>query len=261
MQGVGSMNKRLQRWNHDWSKVGPGDLAGRYLRLFWHAVYRSAALKTGQAKPIKIMGDQFTLYRGGSGAANVVDFRCAHRGMQLSAGWVEKDGIRCRYHGWKYGRDGKCQERPGELERDRPTNIGISAYPTKEYRGLIFTYLGGDSAPEFPTLPEFDNDGVFEATEYSRNCSFANFLDNQLDEVHITFTHPVAFRAIPEVPRIEVETTDFAVTSYTTRPNRDVRVTEFLMPNITRLKLPGLYEGIGPADSVVWRTVTKCLIN
>jgi hypothetical protein len=173
--------------------------------------------------------------------------------MQLSAGWVEGESIRCRYHGWKYGSEGRCQERPGELERDLPSNIRIPTYPATEYHGLIFAYLGSDDAPEFPMMPEFDGGGIFEATEYSRNCNFANFLDNQLDEVHIPFTHPIAFRAIPEVPRIELTRTDFAITAYTIRPKRDVRISEFLMPNITRLKLPSLYEGIEPADSVVWR--------
>ncbi len=49
----------------------------------------------GQAKPIQIMGERFTLYRGEGGAPHVVGFRCAHRGTQLSAGWVEGDCIRC----------------------------------------------------------------------------------------------------------------------------------------------------------------------
>ena len=94
----------------DYVHTGPGTLAGKYLRRFWQPVYVSSELKAGYAVPIRIMGEDFTLYRGASGAAYVVDFRCAHRGTQLSVGWVEQDCIRCFYHGWKYDGGGQCVE-------------------------------------------------------------------------------------------------------------------------------------------------------
>ena len=87
-------------------RTGPDTVGGRYMRRFWHPVYRSEDLMPGWAKPIKIMSDNFTLYRGESGTPHVVTFRCAHRGLQLSVGWVEGDCIRCRYHGWKYDSTG-----------------------------------------------------------------------------------------------------------------------------------------------------------
>lgn len=75
----------------DFVHTGPGTVAGRYLRMFWQPVYVSGELKAGYAKPIQIMGESFTLYRGASGLLYVIDFRCAHRGTQLSIGWVEDD--------------------------------------------------------------------------------------------------------------------------------------------------------------------------
>ena len=91
----------------DFVHTGPGTLSGRYLRLFWQPVCRSKDLAPGHTKPIRIMGENFTLYRGEQGA-HVVDFRCAHRGTQLSAGWVEGDCLRCVYHGWRYDSSGQC---------------------------------------------------------------------------------------------------------------------------------------------------------
>ena len=43
--------------------TGPETLVGRYLRLFWHPVFLSRNLPTGRAKPVKIMNEDFTLYR------------------------------------------------------------------------------------------------------------------------------------------------------------------------------------------------------
>src|SRR5437879_4991968 len=100
---------------HDeFAYTGPGMLAGRYLRMFWQPVYVSKELEPGQAVPLHILDEDFTLYRGATGVAHVLDPRCAHRGTQLSTGWVEDDCIRCFYHGWKYDGSGACVEQPAE---------------------------------------------------------------------------------------------------------------------------------------------------
>ena len=57
------------------SKSGPGTLGGKYLRLFWQPVMNSNELAPGRAKPIRIMNEDFTLYRGKSGKPFVVDYR------------------------------------------------------------------------------------------------------------------------------------------------------------------------------------------
>src|SRR4051794_36832203 len=88
----------------------PGTLAGKYMRRFWHPIHRTEELAAGEAKPIQIMGERFTVYRGERGAPHVVEFRCPHRGTQLSAGWVEGDSIRCMYHGWAFDASGRCIE-------------------------------------------------------------------------------------------------------------------------------------------------------
>ncbi|HZH84451.1 MAG TPA: Rieske 2Fe-2S domain-containing protein, partial [Phototrophicaceae bacterium] len=62
--------------------TGPGTLAGRYLRLFWQPICCAYELQPGQALPIKILGEEFTVYRGASGMPYLVGPRCAHRGTQ-----------------------------------------------------------------------------------------------------------------------------------------------------------------------------------
>ncbi|HZU05115.1 MAG TPA: Rieske 2Fe-2S domain-containing protein, partial [Chloroflexota bacterium] len=125
----------------DFVHTGPGTLMGRYLRRFWHPVYVAEELPPGRAVPIRIMSEDFTLYRGESGAPHLLAFRCAHRGTQLSTGWVEGDCIRCFYHGWKYDASGQCVEMPAE-DPSFPPKVRIRSYPTQEYLGLIFAYLG-----------------------------------------------------------------------------------------------------------------------
>src|SRR3954470_22362279 len=143
----------------DFTHTGPETLAGRYMRLHWQPVMLGKDLPAGRAKPIRIMSEDFTLYRGESGVPHVVAFRCAHRGTQLSTGWIEGDELRCFYHGWKYDGSGQCTEQPAE-PKPFCSRIKIKSYPVQEYLGLIFAYLGGDEPPDLPWYPELEAPGV-----------------------------------------------------------------------------------------------------
>ena len=122
------------------------------MRMFWHPIYVAENLKSGWAKPIRILGEDFTLYRGESGTPHLVGFRCAHRDAQLSVGWVEEDCIRCRFHGWKYDSSGQCIEQPAE-KKPFAQNVRIASHPAKEYLGLIFAYLGEATRRRFRAIP------------------------------------------------------------------------------------------------------------
>jgi 5,5'-dehydrodivanillate O-demethylase len=171
----------------DLEHVGPGTLAGRYLRRFWHPVHRAQDLPAGRAKPITILGEQFTLYRSQDGEPHLVDYRCPHRGAQLSIGWVEGDCIRCRYHGWRYDSTGQCVEQPGEAP-GFADKVRLHTYPVREYAGLVFAYLGDDAPPPFKQYPDLDLPGVHVADPPEVfPCSFWNRLEN--DRAHVSWTH------------------------------------------------------------------------
>lgn len=160
----------------DFYYTGPETLAGRYMRRFWHPVYRAEDLKPGWAKPIRIMSEEFTLYRGETGEPHVTAFRCPHRLAQLSVGWIEDDCIRCRFHGWKFDSSGQCVEQPAEKE-SFAEKVSIRTCPTKEYLGLIFAYFGAGDPPPLPRYPDFEKDGLWVET-YVRPCNFVNNLEN-----------------------------------------------------------------------------------
>ena len=86
----------------DLEAVGPGTPAGRYLRGFWHPVMRAQDLTAKHPKPLEILGEKFTIYRSEDGIARITNARCPHRGALMSLGWIEGNGIRCRFHGWRF---------------------------------------------------------------------------------------------------------------------------------------------------------------
>jgi len=215
--------------------TGPGTLAGRYLRRFWQPVYHGEDLAGGRATPVRIMSEDFTLYRGESGSPYLVAFRCAHRGTQLSVGWVEGDCIRCFYHGWKYDGSGQCVEQPAEPE-PFAGKVRIRSYPTQEYLGLIFAYLGEGEPPPFPLYPEFEDfAGILELDSFARACNYFNNLENSLDSTHVGFvhrTHGNAFDGVVDSPIVQAEESDWGIHFYAKRPVGGGRHTYFGMPNI-----------------------------
>jgi 5,5'-dehydrodivanillate O-demethylase oxygenase subunit len=215
----------------DFYYTGPEALAGRYMRRFWHPVYRAEDLKPGWAKPIRMMSEDFTLYRGEEGEPHVVAFRCPHRLTQLSIGWIEGDCIRCRFHGWKFDSSGQCVEQPAEKE-SFAEKVRIRSFPTKEYLGLIFVYLGEGEPPALPRYPDFEKDGLWVET-YVRPCNFVNNLEN--DPIHIPFTHRESEFYInrpPEIPDISVEESEWGVLLRSRFPSGKLYITHHGLPNI-----------------------------
>ena len=204
----------------DLVKVGPGTLAGRYLRSFWTPVFRSEDLERGRSRPIRILGEDFTLYRGDSGKAYVVAPRCAHRLTRLHTGQIHGDKIACLYHGWQYDGTGQCTFQPGEDERFT-RNTRIAAYPTEEYLGLIWSYFGEGEAPPMRRLPDFERPGLLTTAlpEYWP-CNFFNRIDNAPDGMHVLFTHQestkrdakvVSQMSFDQLPVMQSAETEFGV--------------------------------------------------
>ncbi len=241
----------------DFRLTGPGTLGGRYFRTFWHPVYLAADLPAGKAVPIRIMSEDFTLYRGESGKPQVVAFRCAHRGTQLSTGWVEGDCIRCFYHGWKYDASGQCVEMPAE-DPSFPPKVRIRSYPTREYLGLIFAYLGEGAPPPFHRFGTLEEEGVLTNDSYFRGCNVFNNLESNMDELHVAFVHRnsqfTEYGLNRDLPAISGEETDYGIVKYGTRSDGVVRVSHFIWPNALYIKgSPDPNDHTGWTDHVGWR--------
>ena len=231
--------------HHDLYRTGPGTIAGRYMRMFWQPIFSAEQLKAGWTKPIRIMGEDFTLYRGESGAPHLVGFRCAHRAAQLSVGWVEEDCIRCRFHGWKYDASGQCLDQPAE-KKSFAESVRIPSYPTEEYLGLIFAFLGEGEAPPLPRFPDFEEKQIWVET-YVRPCNFFNNLENE--PFHIPFTHRESqqyLRRPVEIPEVVPEESDWGVLTTSRFPSGRVHISHHGMPNVLCFKE-------GDRDHLAWR--------
>ena len=216
-------------------ETGPGTLAGRYLRRFWQPVYHAADLPPGSAVPLRVLGQDHTLYRAEGGSLHLTQARCPHRGTLLSTGWVEGDAIRCFYHGWKFAPDGRCIEQPAE-EPGAGAKVAVRTWPVREYLGLVFAFLGEGEPPAFPRYPAFEHfEGILEVDSYLRHCNYYQNLENALDMSHVGFVHGDnrnAFAGIGQGRRLHAEESAWGVTYRFERADGQQRVQQFGMPNV-----------------------------
>jgi 5,5'-dehydrodivanillate O-demethylase len=234
----------------DIASTRPGTPGGTFMRQFWMALDNSANLPPGRAKPIRIMSENYTLYRGKSGKAQVVAQRCPHRGAMLHLGWVEDDDIRCVYHGWKFDCSGQCIEQPAEAA-GFSRKVTLPVYPTREHQGLIFAYFGEGEPPPFPPYPEPAGEGIVDPwPAYQVPCNYLQCFENTMDEVHVAFVHAPGgshAKLAHDLPIITAEEKDWGMLRFGARANGKVRHTLHYAPNIVRVIVPPLYgmDGVG----------------
>jgi 5,5'-dehydrodivanillate O-demethylase len=180
--------------NQTLTSVGPGTPTGELLRRYWQPI--AAAVELTDAKPkkrVRVLGEDLLLYRDRSGGYGLVGEHCSHRGVSLYYGFVEEDGIRCSYHGWKYDACGTCLEQPFENpEAGFKDKIRHPAYPVEKLAGLLFAYMGPPERK--PLLPKWDllvrKDGVkkIDVCEVLR-CNWLQAMENSVDPTHTYYLH------------------------------------------------------------------------
>jgi len=236
---AGRARPRVEVSLADIERIGPGTLNGRYMRRFWHPVYHSADLEVGHVKPLRILGEDFVVYRGESGRAQVMAPRCPHRNMSLVPGWVEDDTIRCFYHGWRFDPTGQCVEQPAE-KNAFCDKIKTASYPTRDYLGLIFAYLGEGEPPEFSRYPAFEGEDVVTHTDsYTRACGFFNNMENAGDLSHIAFAHrdaSVAWDEMTDGPVLTPVESEWGVEARAERPSGRRNIHQIGFPNAYHIR-------------------------
>ena len=172
--------------------TGKGRPAGEVLRRYWQPAALTEELERGRpVAPVTLLGERLVLFRDEEGELGLIGRHCLHRGADLCFGRREDNGLRCPFHGWLYGRDGRCLEQPGEPEGSRMRErIRTTSYPVVEKNGVVFAYLGPGEPPGFPNFDCFRAPGshVF-AFKGLWECNWLQALEIGIDPAHASFLH------------------------------------------------------------------------
>jgi 5,5'-dehydrodivanillate O-demethylase len=229
------------------TETGRDTPMGKLLRQFWHPIALADEVAKGSAKPVRVLSEDLTLYRGESGQPHLVAGRCAHRRTLLHTGWVQGDQIRCMYHGWRYDGTGLCTEIPAE-KRPRTPPVKIVGYPVHEYCGLVFAYLGEEPVPTFdlPRKHVLEDAGhAVIAKKEVWDCNWFAHVENSLDAVHVSFAHQWGslgqFGSLISgiIPDLAYEETSAGIRQIATRSKDNVRISDWTFPNNNHVVAPG----------------------
>ncbi len=227
-------------------RTSRGSACGEYLRRYWQPVALTREVED-VPRVIKVLGEELVLFCDKVGRYGLVHKQCPHRRASMEFGVCEENGIRCCYHGWLFDVDGSIIDIPGQPQKiadlvRQQTRLG--AYPVREYRGLIFAYLGPiEQMPEFPIYDTFEIDGqtlVPYRADY--RCNWLQVLDAILDPIHTSFLHSRMSRAqfsegmseIGELLFYEREMSFLGANVRRVDEHVWVRVNELVLPNYTQ---------------------------
>src|SRR5579883_1167546 len=175
------------------TRVGPGTPCGALLRRYWQPIAIASELTPEQPKKrVRVLGEDLVVYRNGQGGYGCVAEQCPHRGVSLYYGFVEDDGIRCAYHGWKFDGCGRCLEQPfepaGSTYKER---VRLKSYPLQKMAGLLFAYMGPEPAPLLPRWDVVAREDGTRRIEIrpTLTCNWLQAQENTADTVHTYYVH------------------------------------------------------------------------
>jgi phthalate 4,5-dioxygenase oxygenase subunit len=146
------------------TRIGPGTPCGALLRRYWQPVALveefdpsvDERMRDRPLKAVRLLGQDFVLFRDDAGRWGLIDRDCPHRGADLAYARHEGDGVRCPFHGWKFDAAGRCLDTPAEPLGSRLCDrIRQRSYPVLERSGVLHAWFG-DEGSEPPPLPALD---------------------------------------------------------------------------------------------------------
>ncbi|MGF1466868.1 MAG: Rieske 2Fe-2S domain-containing protein [Sandaracinaceae bacterium] len=223
--------------NDELTQVGPGKPMGEVLRHYWYPVAMVRELEESDRKRVRLLGEDFVVYRTPAGEYGIIAERCPHRGASLAYGVVTEGGIRCSYHGWSFDLGGRCTRMPNYPE-DSPFRKSVCARVGKAQPlgGLIWAYIGADPAPELPRYEAYVLDGVRDIGHTVLPCNWLQIMENSVDPYHVESLHGEYFAYLGQRDGFE------APSVFTSRKHVRIGFTPFEHGIIKRRILTGQTE-------------------
>lgn len=202
---------------------------------YWYPVALSREV-TEAPMGVTLLDKPLVVYRC-EGIITVADDLCPHRGMKLSLGEAQKDGkgLKCPYHGLRFGAHGRCTSIPAHPNNKIPQRMHLKAYAVEERYGLVWTNLSVPAATssssslpsmsaslsamsatdvaDIPPVPHWDDEGFQQI-----NCPWIDInafagrqVEGFIDVAHFPFVHADSFADanLQEVPQYSPVTTEY----------------------------------------------------
>jgi phenylpropionate dioxygenase-like ring-hydroxylating dioxygenase large terminal subunit len=240
--------------------------ADRIFHREWFAVGRQDAIPSaGDYLHVEVAGESVLVVRSRSGTLGAFYNVCRHRGSRLVMEDPHPDGdgaspsgrfkgsIRCPYHAWTYGLEGRLRNAPFLTESDGLRREQLSLHPiaVEMWGGFIFVNLTpSEITPERSLLGRLD--GSVERTQnypladlrlgsritYDVDTNWKTIVENYNECYHCGPVHPELCELVPAFKQDGGRELDWD----TGVPHRDGATTFTFTGTTTREPFPGLSE-------------------
>ena len=176
--------------NAELTRVGPGTPMGELLRRYWYPVAFTRQLDEFPVKRVRLLGEDWAVYRTIGGSYGIVEEHYPHRRASLAYGVAEENGIRCGYHGWLFGLDGACLDQPAEMDKTSfKDRVKANAGMAQELGGMVWVYVGPRPAPLLPRYDVYVMDGQRDIGHAMLPCNWLQIMENAVDPHHVEWLH------------------------------------------------------------------------
>lgn len=171
----------------------------------WFVVGFSGDLRAGEVKTVHYFGQDIVLFRGEGGQAHALDPFCPHLGAHLGVeSSVVGETLRCPFHGWQFGGDGRCKHIP-YAERIPKLANELKSWPLVEQNNQLFVWYHPDGDPPCFEVPLLDETAWTEdkTVTWRVRTHPQEVFENTVDTAHLNPIHDVTDAHLIRDPLIE----------------------------------------------------------
>lgn len=175
----------------------------------WFPICMSSAATSDFVRGFDFLDGRVIAWRDLEGKPHVMSAYCPHLGADLSIGDMIDGNVRCVFHHWKYGPDGRCSGMPSK--DSIPGTARLFEFPVCEKYGLLWAYNGLEPHYELPDFPFPAEDLVFKTKVFGQEVPTDPWIlcANTPDMQHIRHLHGIEING--DNPHDIVEWTDHSM--------------------------------------------------
>ena len=142
-----------------------GDLA---IPWGWFAVGFSHELPRRGVLTRRLAGEELVVWRGADESLGATSSTCPHLGAHLGRGSVDRDAIRCPFHGFTFDGQGRCIATGGGSAP--PAGLSVRSWPIRERNGVLLVWHHPHHASPSFEVPELDAVPMTRLTRTTTAC-------------------------------------------------------------------------------------------
>ncbi|HEY9732660.1 MAG TPA: aromatic ring-hydroxylating dioxygenase subunit alpha [Drouetiella sp.] len=203
-----------------------------------NAWYTVAASSEVQNRPIsvKLLGEDFVLWRDSSGKVIMQKDTCPHRSAKLSLGAVQGNCIQCPFHGFTFDTTGSCTFVP-ETEKPAP-NLRVETHGTVEQNGFVWFNNNANHADSPPWFAELNSGLLMHESVHEWPTHVTRCVENQLDYAHLPFVHRTTIgRNVDVRGTRKIECQENRISMYVSELDASKPAIQFIFPNLWLLTI------------------------